>query len=77
MYYYIIRNQQNNIVGYLSSDIPKSIPYSEEVSKEKFVNSGSIVTERQKPNEIPIKPQEPSITWEELANAIKEGVNEV
>lgn len=77
MYYYIIRNQQNNIVGYLSSDIPKSIPYSEEVSKEKFVNSGGIVTKRQKTAETPIRPQEPSITWSELADAIKEGVDKV
>ena len=77
MYYYIIRNQQNRIVGYLSSDIPKSIPHSEQVDKAKFVSLGGIVTKRQKPNETPINPQEPSITWEELANAIKEGVNGV
>ena len=77
MYYYIIRNQQNRIVGYLSSDIPKSIPHSEQVDKAKFVSLGGIITKRQKTAETPIRPQEPSITWSELANAIKEGVNGV
>lgn len=72
MYYYKNIDASNNIVGCLSTETPISMDTFIQISREEYLElSGNIppVQEQEQKQE--------SITYEELAKIMREGVNEV